>query len=259
MAQSSTKPIPLLEDYHLLSYDVLDSTNEEAKRLAAGGASHGAFIWARRQTAGRGRMGREWSSPEGNLFVSVLLNPSCAPEACAGLSFVASVAAGETLASIVDDAHLISLKWPNDVIMNDRKLGGILLESFTMPDAFGNDKQWVIVGVGINVDSYPEHVLFPATSLKEAGLEIISAKIVLSRFIEKFAEAYDVWAANGFAATREAWLKRAWRLGNNMRVVSGDDEFEGAFDGIDERGQLLLKQGDDITTIVAGDVRFGEK
>jgi BirA family biotin operon repressor/biotin-[acetyl-CoA-carboxylase] ligase len=258
MARVSTKPLPLLDDYHLLSYDTLDSTNEEAKRLAAGGASHGAFIWAKRQTDGRGRMGREWASPEGNLYVSVLLSPPCAPEQCPGLSFVAAVAVAETLASIVDTDHQIALKWPNDIIMDDKKLGGILLESFTVPDMSGQEKHWVVVGVGVNIDSHPEHVLFPATSLKDAGLEIISAKIVLSRFIEHFARTYDIWAQKGFAATRKAWLKYAWRLGNTMQVASGDTVHEGVFSGMDERGQLQLTSGDKTLQIVAGDVRFNE-
>jgi BirA family biotin operon repressor/biotin-[acetyl-CoA-carboxylase] ligase len=247
----------LLNDYHLLSYDVLDSTNEEAKRLAGGGGSHGAVIWARRQTAGRGRMNREWISAEGNLFVSVLLSPDKDMEGCAQLSFVAAIAAAETLEGIVPEHEGITCKWPNDVLLNGKKLGGILLESFTMPDEHGKHRQWVVVGVGINVDSFPEHVMFPATCLKEAGVEIISAKIVLSRFIYNFIHRYDAWIKKGFKEVHDEWMERAHHVGKPIEVIIGDKQADGVFDGIDSTGRLLLRQKSGaVTTITAGDVFF---
>lgn len=256
---AAQKQSNLLEDYHLLSYDVLDSTNEEAKRLAAGGASHGAFIWAKRQTNGRGRMGRDWISPEGNLYVSVLLSPPKPLEQCSELSFVAALAAAETLEPILASTHEVKCKWPNDILMNNRKLGGILLESFSMPDAYGKERNWVVVGVGINIDSHPEKVLFPATCLKEAGLEIISAKIVLSRFIYQFIHRYDAWVKHGFKEVQKDWIGVAWRLGHPMQVNVGDAVLDGIFDGIDAQGRLLLRQASGtITGVVAGDVVFKE-
>ena len=248
----------LLQDYHLLSYDVLDSTNEEARRLASGGGSHGAVIWAKRQTSGRGRMGREWVSAEGNLFVSVLLNPPKKIEECSQLSFVAALAAAETLEAIVGDGD-ITCKWPNDVLFNGRKIGGILLEAFSTMDEFGRERQWVVVGVGINVDSHPEHVMFPATSLKQAGVEIISAKIVLSRFIYNFIHQYDEWVKKGFVPVHKAWTGRAYRIGHATEVIIGDKQLDGVFDGIDPSGRLLLKAPSGaITGITAGDVFFKE-
>ena len=249
----------LLNDYHLLSYDVLDSTNEEAKRLAGGGASHGAVIWAKRQNSGKGRMGREWISAEGNLFVSILLSPECDLATCSQLSFVAAVAGAETLAGIVPGDEDISCKWPNDILLNGKKLGGILLESFTTADEHGRDKQWVVVGVGINVDSFPEHVMFPATCLREAGVEIISAKIVLSRFVYNFIHQYDAWVKGGFKPVQREWSKRAYRLGHAVEVLMGDKKIEGVFDGIDAAGRLLVRaESGAITGISAGDVFFKE-
>ncbi len=249
----------LLNDYHLLSYDVLDSTNEEAKRLAGGGASHGAVIWAKRQTDGRGRMGRNWVSAEGNLFVSVLLSPEVALEKCAQLSFVAAVAAAETLQAVVEHPDAIACKWPNDILCAGSKLGGILLESFTTTTISGAPRQWVVVGVGINIDSAPEHVMFPATCLREAGVELISAKIVLSRFIHHFIHHYDQWANEGFAPIEQAWMERAYHLGKPIEVLVGDQQEEGHYEGIDASGQLLLRQKNGkITPISAGDVFFKE-
>jgi BirA family biotin operon repressor/biotin-[acetyl-CoA-carboxylase] ligase len=249
----------LLDDYHLLSYDVLDSTNEEAKRLAEGGGSHGAVIWAKKQTAGRGRMGREWVSAEGNLFVSALLSPEVDLATCAELSFVASVAVAETLEGILPDHEGIRCKWPNDVLLDDKKIAGILLESFTTTSDAGTKRQWVTVGVGINVESYPEHVMFPATCLKASGVEIISAKIVLSRFIYNFIHRYDGWVKKGFKDVHGEWMGRAAHLGRPVEVIVGDTQTDGVFDGIDKTGRLLLrpKSGGSIT-ITAGDVFFKE-
>lgn len=248
---------PLINDYHLLSYDVLDSTNEEARRLAQGGGSHGAVIWAKRQTAGRGRMGREWVSSEGNLFVSFLLAPDMPLAECAQLSFVAAVAVVDTLDAMVSTPTDISCKWPNDVLLKGKKLGGILLESFEAPNEYGIEKRWVTVGVGINIDNYPEHVMYPATSLREAGVELVSAKIVLSRFIFNFVHHYDVWQEKGFSAIQKIWLKRAYNLGKPVEVAIGDELIAGSFQSIDASGQLLVKQADGkVRSISAGDVFF---
>ncbi|MFZ4540468.1 MAG: biotin--[acetyl-CoA-carboxylase] ligase [Rickettsiales bacterium] len=248
----------LLNDYHLLSYDVLDSTNSESKRLAGGGASHGAVIWSRRQTAGRGRMGREWVSADGNLFTTVLLSPKKRLEECTQLSFVAALAVAETLAAIVPDPSKIACKWPNDVLVDGKKIAGILLESFTTKELI-TTRQWISVGVGVNVDNFPEHVMFPATCLRDAGVELISAKIVLSRFVHNFIHRYDEWAAKGFATIEKAWTAMAYQLGKSVEVIVGDDKLRGVFAGIDSQGHMLLRdKKKNITEISAGDVFYKE-
>ena len=247
-------PSTLLNDYHLLSYDVLDSTNEEAKRLAGGGGAHGAVIWAKRQTNGRGRMGRTWISAEGNLFVSILIEPPVALDKCSQLSFVTSVAVAETLEAIVSDPKDIACKWPNDVLCAGKKIGGILLESFQ-----SGGRNWLAVGVSINIDTFPEHVMFPATCLRDAGVELISAKIVLSRFIHHFIARYDEWANKGFGALEKAWTARAYHLGKPIEVVVGDTQHEGTYEGIDKEGRLMLKDSKGkVMGITAGDVFFKE-
>src|ERR1700733_4426211 len=122
-------PSNLLNDYHLLSFDTLDSTNEEAQRLAKGGGCHGAVIWAKKQTEGKGRMGRSWISSDGNLFVSVLLQPDKPLREFTQLSFVAAVATLESLEPLLEKGKL-QCKWPNDILLDGKKVGGILLESF---------------------------------------------------------------------------------------------------------------------------------
>ena len=244
----------LLNDYHLLSYDVLDSTNSEAKRLAGGGASHGAVIWARRQTAGRGRLGREWVSADGNLFTTVLLSPSVNLEKCSQLSFVAALAVADTLEGILPDPSKIACKWPNDVLVDGKKISGVLLESFTTKEIVSS-RQWIAVGVGVNVDNFPEHVMYPATCLRDAGVELISAKIVLSRFIHNFIARYDEWDAKGFAPIVKAWSARAHQIGKSVEVIVGDDKVTGVFEGVDATGCMLLRdKKKNLTPISAGDV-----
>jgi BirA family transcriptional regulator, biotin operon repressor / biotin---[acetyl-CoA-carboxylase] ligase len=246
----------LLNDYHLLAYDELDSTNEEAKRLAIGGGSHGAIIWAKKQTQGKGRMGRVWESAEGNLFCSILLCPGTDDKFITQLSFVAAVAAIQTLKSILPEETEIKCKWPNDVLLDDKKIAGILLESFEHKDKNTEQKhRWVVVGVGINVDSFPTETNIPATCLKSAGVEIISAKIVLSRFIHHFITCYDIWAKRGFSPIRRAWIEDAYKIGKNIEVKLPKAKYSGVFEGIDIDGALLIRKSDGTRiSLPAGDL-----
>lgn len=245
-------PSNLLNDYHLLSFDALDSTNEEAKRLARGGGCRGAVIWAKKQSEGKGRMGRCWVSSEGNLFVSVLLQPDKPLKEFAQLSFVTAVAVIESLEALLAEGHALQCKWPNDILLNGRKLGGILLESFQTGEG---SQPWVVVGIGINVDCYPPRTEFPATCLKEAGVELVSAKIILSRFIHHFIERYDEWNAGGFAPVRKRWKQAAWGIGARLCARLPDGEIEGVCEGIDTRGSLKLTLDDGSSRLVhAGDV-----
>jgi BirA family biotin operon repressor/biotin-[acetyl-CoA-carboxylase] ligase len=228
----------LLDDYHLLSFDSLDSTNEEAKRLARAGGAHGAVVWAKKQTGGKGRMGREWVSQEGNLFVSILLKPEKPITELSQLSFVASVAIVEALSALFEKEHKLSCKWPNDVLLDGKKLSGILLESFPCEV---DGKNWIVVGVGVNVDSHPTNVQFPATCLTEAGVELVSAKIVLSRFIHHFIEVYNDWNNKGFASVRKRWLSYAWGMKKELTARMPDIEITGTATDIDANGSLILK------------------
>lgn len=229
-------PSDLLNSYHLLAFDELDSTNEEAKRLARAGGSHGAVIWAKRQTSGKGRMGRSWVSPEGNLFVSILLQPGKDVKQFAQISFVAAVAAAESLIPLLPPGRKLRLKWPNDILLDDKKLGGILLESFQTETG----QSWVVVGIGLNVERFPTETEFPATCLKDAGVELISAKIVLSRLVHHFIETYNEWDAKEFAPIRKAWTSHAWGIGKPLRARLPDGEITGVAEGIDDAGSLIL-------------------
>jgi len=247
----------LLDDYHLLAFDSLDSTNEEAKRLAKAGGAHGAVIWAKKQTGGKGRMGREWVSQDGNLFVSILLKPEKPLAELPQLSFVAAVAVVEALAALFERDHKLAVKWPNDVLLDEKKLSGILLESFPCEV---DGKRWVVVGVGVNVDSHPNNVQFPATCLTEAGVELVSAKIVLSRFIHHFIECYNEWSNKGFAPTRKRWLSYAWGMKKEITAKLPDGDLTGIAMEIDAAGNLILKDKDgEKHTVYAADIFLSEE
>jgi BirA family biotin operon repressor/biotin-[acetyl-CoA-carboxylase] ligase len=233
----------LLDDYHLLSYDTLDSTNDEARRLAEGGGAHGAVIWARSQTHGKGRRGRVWVSDTGNLFMSFLLSPDVPLERLPELSFVAGLAVLDTLEPIVEKQHDITLKWPNDVLLDGAKIAGILAESFETPkDSERAAMRWAVIGVGVNVEHHPKlDVGYPTTDLKQAGVEIISAKIILSRLIHHFVLRYDQWTRDGFAPIRAAWRAHAHLMGEQVRVNREEDMVEGIFKDIDAQGRMMVE------------------
>ncbi len=155
-----TRDVQLPPASKLVALDEVDSTNDEARRLAEGGAEEGTLVWGLSQRKGRGRHGRDWASPEGNLYLSLLLRPDCPPREAAQLSFVAAMALTGALNVLVAPHSRIDFKWPNDVLLNGSKVAGILLEaSTTGADAL----DWLIVGTGVNVARAPDGSAFPST------------------------------------------------------------------------------------------------
>jgi BirA family biotin operon repressor/biotin-[acetyl-CoA-carboxylase] ligase len=238
--------------YGLKEFDEIDSTNEEARRLAAAGERGPVWIIADHQTAGRGRRGRKWESPTGNLAATLLLNPDKPASECAQLSFVSALAASDTVASFTPEFE-IKVKWPNDVLVGGRKIAGILLESASQ----GRDPQYLIVGIGMNLRAHPPDTEFPATSLKALGLHAPLPRHALLELAGPFAKWYDVWRAQGFSPIRDAWLARAAGLGTRIRARLTNEETVGIFEGIDDTGALLLRETQDrLRTIAAGEVFF---
>ncbi len=229
----------------------LDSTNEEAKRQAASGAPAGTLIWAQAQQAGRGRRGRSWVSVPGNLYLSLLLRPERPAGAAAQLGFAAALAVGEALLPLLPRVVDLAYKWPNDVLVADRKISGILLESQA---AEAGRVDWLVVGIGVNVVSFPEDSEYPATSLAAAGAAPVALEALLEAVARAFHFWYERWLAEGFAPLRAAWLARARGLGQPIRVRLPQGDSEGRFAGLDEEGALLLDTGTLLRRITAGDV-----
>lgn len=237
--------------FHLVALNECGSTNDEAKMLAQAGAPEGTLVWARRQTAGRGRRGRAWNSGEGNLACSLILRPGMAPGDAALLSFVAALAVGEVVSGRIPGR--VTLKWPNDVLADGAKIAGILLES--EPDRRGN-VDWLVLGVGVNVRHFPDEALYPATSLAASGADTV-VETVLAAYAQAFEAWYRRFRTQGFAPIRAAWLNAARGLGDTVTVRLHDESFSGRFVDLDEAGGLLVDVGDSVVRrVTAGDVFF---
>jgi BirA family biotin operon repressor/biotin-[acetyl-CoA-carboxylase] ligase len=238
--------------YRLIAFDRLDSTNEEAKRLAADGAEDGTLVWARSQSAGRGRRGRSWESPPGNLYLSLILRPDCALAQAAQLGMVAAVAMGDAIGTVMPPLTEVWLKWPNDILVNGAKVGGILLESSARA---ADELEWLVLGIGVNVESYPENTAFPATCLGQESPEPVTVEQLLAAFGRWFLSWTNTWLEDGFAPVRAAWLARAWKRGEPIQVRVEGQTLDGIFHDLDADGALLLElAGGERRCITAADV-----
>jgi len=238
--------------FSLVTLDSVDSTNLAAGRLARAGAPEGTIVWAKNQTSGRGRRGRQWASPEGNLYLSLLLRPGVRPAEAAQVGFVAGVALAETLQGLLPPARRISCKWPNDLLVDGAKVAGILLEA----EASGGEPAALVLGIGVNLASHPEGLAYPATSLLAAG-----ARTTLEALLEALASRLDHWYAlwrrAGFSPVRRRWLDFAAGLGAPIEVRLDGTTLKGRFAALDPSGALELELAEGGRRLVtAGDVFY---
>lgn len=241
------------QGYALKVFETIDSTNEEARRMAAAGEAGPLWLAAKRQSAGRGRRGRNWVSEPGNLAATLLLRPQRSPREAAQLSFVAALAVADTVQAFAPLAD-IRVKWPNDVLADGRKISGILLESAS---GAGGQLSWLAVGIGINLAHHPDDTERPAVSLAALGGDVPAFDDALLRLAAAWAKWYEAWSAQGFAVIRDGWLARAAGIGARIRARLPDEEATGVFEGIDETGALILREAQDRTRLIAaGEVFF---
>lgn len=237
--------------FHVEHYDLVGSTNDLARERAASGAAAGLVIRADRQNAGRGRRGRSWDAPPGNLYCSLVLRPDRAPAEIATLSFVTVIALGDVLSELLPQ-RLIQHKWPNDLLVEGCKISGILLES---AGGISGEIPALVVGLGVNIVSHPDQTLYPVTDLMEQGAAPITVVALLDRFLARFAAHYDRWLQGGFAAVLPAWRQRAVGIGSEIVVRLENISLTGCFVDLDSDGTLLLAMADGKTRhIAAGDI-----
>lgn len=230
--------MPLLE-FTIYDYPVVGSTNDEAKTLLIGGAAEGTVVRAARQTAGRGRRGRQWISEVGNLYFSIILCPQCPLSQASQLSFVMTLAVGNTIISFLTKPELLSYKWPNDLLLQKEKVAGILIETESQG---GQLVEGCVVGIGLNLNSVPDHPAYPVTALNNHSAVTLDRDIVFSDLLAQIKIQYQIWQKEGFAPIREAWIERAHGLGQEMVITVGRDEVHGQFQGLSQEGALLLKK-----------------
>jgi len=233
-----------------LMLDEVGSTNDEARRLALSGAAADCFVVsAQSQTSGRGRRGRQWHSPVGNVHMSVLVNIDDQLPVAAQLGFAASIAMVDALRHLLPETDF-RCKWPNDILLNGKKCAGMLLEAI--------DQQWLVIGLGVDVHPLQDaaELLYPIDCLRNHGFNG-NAQDVIASFMARFIPLLQSWRATGFLALRQLWLDRAKGIGGPVVVRLDQDTLCGDFLGLDADGALLLQPANGtVRPVHAGDVFF---
>lgn len=238
-------------------YPSLDSTNIKAFELGRAGAPEGTAIIADSQSKGKGRVGRKWESPPGvNLYTSVILRPDISPLHAQNLTFLAAVAVAETVEAFC--LRRPTVKWPNDILIDSRKVAGILMEMDSEADRI----HFVIAGIGVNINikerMFPDYIKAIATSIAEKrGTEVGRAEFTRGLYsnIEKW---YKIYLKNGFTPVLDAWRGFFDAEGRMIRVVSFNRTIEGMCAGVDSDGALLVRLSSGaVERVISGDVESG--
>lgn len=245
---------PMAEDsfWRVQVLGTTPSTQDVVRGLAETGEREGLAVQALQQTKGRGRHGNAWIAPMGNLYISKLFRPSCRADFVGQMAFVTAVALSEAMDDVIEGGHIKTLKWPNDVLIDGKKVSGILLENEL--DKHGR-VDYLIVGTGVNIFAPPEG----AIGLDSTKKDRIAINTFRDMYLERLLAWYEVWQNKGFAPVREAWLKQAHGLDQNMKIRLPEISYEGVFRGIDDKGTLLAEVDGKLRTFTAGEVHFGVK
>lgn len=242
----------------ILLLDQTDSTNADARRRADAGETGPLWIVARRQTEGRGRRGRSWESQDGNLFATLLQLTRKSPAEAAQVTFVAALAIADLLDAWAPPS-LVTIKWPNDVMLAGQKTSGVLVES----GAHESGGLWLAVGIGVNLAHAPEGTERPATALVHHLRGDVTAPPTVEAAAATLAGAFAVWMDRwetlGFEPILDAWRARTAGLDGPAVARLGRETVEGVAEGVAPDGALKLRLADgSLRLISAGDVFFGE-
>lgn len=237
-------------------YDEVDSTNAVAHTLVAEGAPEGTLVFAEKQTAGRGRMGRKWHSPKGKgIWMSLVLKPAIPLSFAPQLTLLIAVALSRAISSFL--SLEVGIKWPNDLLIGGRKVCGILLES----SAENESLQHVIVGMGIDAnlqqDDYPDDLHKVATSLAIESVQQVDRTELMCHLMKEIEQLYLLYLDKGFAPIKLLWEALTISLGRPIRCQTSQGVFEGIAEGIDDAGALLLRLSDgSIKKMYSADIEF---
>lgn len=244
---------------HILHRDEITSTQDVAEDLARDGADEGTVVITEMQTKGRGRKGRSWVSPsEGGVYLSIILRPKLMPSQIVQIPLIAGIAVSKAITRVTSLKPRI--KWPNDIIISGRKVGGILTEMSCEIDRVN----YVILGIGINVNT-PRPLLTEATggiatSLADECGDIVPRVRLVQHFLSEFESIYARFLASGFGSIREEWKALNNTIGLRVKVSDGGEEIEGKALDIDDDGFLLVrKESGDVRRIVNGDVYLSNR
>ena len=247
-------PIARGANHHLLALDSVDSTNVVAMQKASTGAQDNLWVVTDEQTAGKGRRGRVWQTSQGNLATSIFINIPRATKNPELLGFVAAIAVAKTVRDVLgNDASKIALKWPNDVLVNDAKVAGILLEAKSLP----RDNLAIIVGMGVNIVSLPKDVPYKTIALNQIAPQM-SAATLFTELTKNWVETFAIWNYDqGRQQILDQWRGLACGLGSKILVTRVNDYVEGKFAAIDDQGRLVVELKNGQNEIISvGNVQF---
>jgi BirA family biotin operon repressor/biotin-[acetyl-CoA-carboxylase] ligase len=239
-------------------FEAIGSTNSEAYRLALHGAQEGEVVIADSQGEGKGRLGRRWfSPPHANLYLSVILRPKIPPHRASCLTLMAAVATAEAIETV--SSIRPGIKWPNDILLEGKKVGGLLNEIHSEADRV----HFVVLGIGVNVNTdinlFPEEIRGVATSLREEIGHPVSRKLFLQTLLEMLERWYEVFLREGGEPILRVWREWAQIEGKEVRVSSFGEIVVGKAVDVDSDGTLILDTGEGIfRRIVAGDLEYRE-
>jgi len=237
--------------FRLECHEVLESTSTLLKQRAEAGAAEGLAIQALSQSEGRGRQGRGWESPAGNLYISVLLRPAVALRDAPQWSFVAAVALAETLNPLLPKAARPTLKWPNDLLLDGAKAAGILVETGV---AASHALDWICIGIGVNIATKPSLPDRATACLAEYLPAPPAHEGLAAALLQNLAHWHCLRLAQGFAPIRDAWLRHAPAMGAPVSVKRDGALMEGSFAGLSPEGGLLLAKANEVQLILAGEI-----
>lgn len=238
---------------NLVYLEEVDSTNEEAKRRAAEGAVHQTVLLADKQSRGKGRRGRNWESQSGkNISMSILLRPAMEPSCASMLTIVAAVSVAEAVEEVIGESCLI--KWPNDLVIRDKKICGILTEMSTNQQGI----RYVIVGIGLNVnqEAFPKEIASMAASLRMITGKEISRSNLVTLILDHFGKNYEIFMQQlSLAPFQESYNKRLIHMGRQVKLLCGEKEEIRTSLGIDAEGALIVRDENGQTEkVISGEV-----
>ena len=237
--------------FRLECHEALESTSTTLKQRAEAGEAEGLAILALRQNAGRGRQGRGWESPAGNLYLSVLLRPAVPLREAPQWSFVAAVALAETLKPLLPHEARLTLKWPNDLLLHGAKAAGILVETGV---AASNTLDWLCIGIGVNIASKPSLPDRATACLAEFLPAPPAPQALAAALLDKLGHWHETRLRQGFAPIRDAWLRHGPAMGAPVSVRRDGALLEGAFAGLSPEGGLKLAKDSKVQLILAGEI-----
>jgi len=239
-----------IENFLIYDFDEVESTNDLAKSLSQDQQLlPNQIIIAKTQSKGKGRLNRQWQSPIGNLYCSIFLQNKLSLIKNNQLSFVVSCALNLTIQKLAKHNFVIQNKWPNDLLIDHKKVAGILIESQQISDKLTN----IIVGIGVNLKHHPQNSLFIAENLQNFNIHLEPLDF-LQNFLPNFNELYQIWLNFGFKNIRELWLKNAYKIGEEIKINCSKVNEIGLFKDLDDDGSLILQIDNICKKINYGDV-----